>query len=76
MSVRIRIALALLLLALSAYGWWFHFTVGPSHGSGMEMGIVAGVAGIVAIVWGGGSGRGGDRLPHFDHRSRFKIESP
>lgn len=26
---------------LSAYGWWFHFTVGPTHGAGAEMGIVA-----------------------------------
>ena len=29
--------------AISAYGWWFHFTVGPSHGPGKEAGIIGGV---------------------------------
>jgi hypothetical protein len=27
---------------LSAYGWWFHFRVGPPHGAGQELGVVAG----------------------------------
>jgi hypothetical protein len=28
---------------LSVYGWLFHFNVGPTHGAGMELGIIAGV---------------------------------
>jgi hypothetical protein len=32
--------------AISAYGWWFHFSVGPTHGAGQELGIVAGVLAV------------------------------
>jgi len=37
----------------SGYGWWFHFSVGPSHGPGREVGIVAGVVSVVslALAW-------------------------
>jgi hypothetical protein len=38
----------------SLLGFLFHFTAGPSHGAGIEMGFLAGaialVAGTVAVV--------------------------
>jgi len=40
--------------ALSLYGWWFHFSVGPTHGAGAEIGVVAGVLALMAAgmaVW-------------------------
>ena len=36
---------------LSAYGWWLHFTVGPTHGPGAEVGIIAG--GLTVVCFGG-----------------------
>jgi len=38
---------------LSAYGWWFHFSMGPAHGPGREVGIVAGLisAGSLGLGW-------------------------
>lgn len=35
---------------LSVYGWIFHFSVGPAHGAGAEVGLLAGVAAMVFIV--------------------------
>jgi hypothetical protein len=39
--------LAVIAAAFSAYGWWFHFAVGPAHGPGMELGIVGAVVASV-----------------------------
>lgn len=38
---------------MSAYGWWFHFTVGPTHGAGRELGIIAGLlsVGAFTLAW-------------------------
>jgi hypothetical protein len=33
---------------LSAYGWAFHFYVGPSHGAGFEIGLVFGLISVAA----------------------------
>jgi hypothetical protein len=47
------LAAATLLGCASAYGWWFHFSVGPNRGLGAELGTVAGVLGIATLVlWG------------------------
>ena len=35
----------------SAYGWWFHFSVGPAHGPGAELGILAGTATLAIVAW-------------------------
>jgi len=35
---------------LSVYGWMFHFSLGPAHGAGAEVGILAGIAALVFIV--------------------------
>jgi len=54
MLVWIAIFIALIFGAVSTYGWWFHFTVGPAHGAGAEIGVVAGVLTLVGIglaVW-------------------------
>ena len=50
-------AWSLLLVAaaaalLSGYGWWFHFSVGPAHGAGREVGIVAGVVSMASLALG------------------------
>jgi len=37
---------------LSAYGWWFHFSAGPAHGAGREVGIVAGAVSAVSLGLG------------------------
>ena len=37
---------------LSGYGWWFHFSVGPTHGAGREIGIAAGLASIASCALG------------------------
>ena len=42
--------LGMLLAIASAYGWWFHFSVGPAHGAGWELGAIAGVLAVVAVV--------------------------
>jgi hypothetical protein len=36
--------------ALSLYGWWFYFSVGPTHGAGAEIGVVAGSLALVAAA--------------------------
>jgi hypothetical protein len=46
----IFVVAALAGAVLSAYGWWFHVTVGPTHGAGAEMGILAGALTLVCIV--------------------------
>jgi hypothetical protein len=38
--------------ALSAYGWWFHFDVGPAHGPGKELGLIAGVVSLLSFALG------------------------
>ena len=55
MGVAIDIAiwtLATLLLLASAYGWWFHFSVGPAHGVGAEIGLVGAAAALACILVG------------------------
>ena len=42
--------LGILLAIASAYGWWFHFALGPAHGAGWECGTIAGVLAAVAVV--------------------------
>ena len=37
---------------LSGYGWWFHFSVGPAHGAGREIGIAAGLASVASLALG------------------------
>lgn len=37
---------------LSGYGWWFYFTVEPTHGPGRELGIVAGLLSAAALTLG------------------------
>ena len=36
--------------AASAYGTWFHFAIGPSHGAGRELALGAAAVAIVAAV--------------------------
>ena len=49
--------LGMLLAIASAYGWWFHFTVGPAHGAGWELGTIAGLLAAAACVWARRIGR-------------------
>ena len=44
--------LATLFLLASAYGWWFHFSVGPTHGPGAEIGLLGGAAALFFILVG------------------------
>lgn len=37
---------------VSGYGWWFHFAVGPAHGPGRELGVIAGVVSVAAFAVG------------------------
>jgi hypothetical protein len=39
------------LAALSAYGWWFLIAVGPQHGPGLELGVIAGALAIGGGRW-------------------------
>ena len=39
-----------LFAAVSAYGWWFHFSVGPAHGAGAEMPAICGA--VAALILG------------------------
>jgi hypothetical protein len=48
MAKGIAMFVAALFALVSLYGFWFHASVGPSHGPGMEIGIVAGAAALVA----------------------------
>jgi hypothetical protein len=34
----------------SAYGWWFHFSVGPAHGAGLQLGVVAGLLSVGMLL--------------------------
>jgi len=36
--------------AISLYGWWFHFSVGPAHGPGFEIGLIGAVVAVAALV--------------------------
>ena len=47
-TVRLWLAiLATIAFALlNGYGWWFHFSVGPAHGAGAEIGILGGVLAV------------------------------
>lgn len=38
--IRLLWGLTAVTAAVSAYGWWFHFSLGPTHGPGREVGIV------------------------------------
>jgi hypothetical protein len=40
---------AVLCGALSLYGWAFFLMVGPSHGPGLELGVLAGVIALIAV---------------------------
>jgi hypothetical protein len=44
------IGLAITCAGLSVYGWAFHFSVGPAHGGGAEVGLVAGVLAVAFLV--------------------------
>ena len=33
------LAVSLLFVLIGAYGLWFHFAVGPTHGAGLELGV-------------------------------------
>jgi hypothetical protein len=50
MWVRTAVVAAIVFGAASAYGWWFHFSVGPAHGAGAELGVLAGILAVAAIV--------------------------
>ena len=41
---------AVAMTCLSAYGWWFHFAVGPAHGPGLELGVI-GAALAAGAAW-------------------------
>jgi hypothetical protein len=47
--IGLRVLGGLLALA-SGYGWWFHLMVGPSHGPGIELGLVAGALALLAFA--------------------------
>jgi len=44
------IVLAIGFGGLSVYGWAFHFWVGPAHGPGAEVGLVAGILAVALLV--------------------------
>jgi hypothetical protein len=46
----LALGIAIVLGALSVYGWWFYFAVGPGHGPGIEIGIIAGQLALVALI--------------------------
>lgn len=63
--IRVLLSLAAAVAGfLSVAGFVFHFTVGPTHGAGIEMGIVAGLfalgLAVVVMRWSA----------HDDRRSR------
>jgi hypothetical protein len=51
--IRLLWILTAVTAAISAYGWWFHFNVGPTHGAGRELGIIAGLVsvGTLLLAW-------------------------
>ena len=51
-SVWLLLFIAAATALLSGYGWWFHFSVGPTHGAGRDIGMIAGVASIVSLALG------------------------
>jgi hypothetical protein len=51
--IRILLSLAAAFAGfISVAGWVFHFSVGPTHGAGMELGIIGGLVavGLAAVV--------------------------
>jgi hypothetical protein len=52
MTIWVLTTFAVAAALLSAYGWWFHFNVGPTHGAGLELGIVGGLltAGMLILL--------------------------
>lgn len=53
-SARLVFVLGVVLAAISAYGCWFHFSLGPAHGAGIEIAIISGqlaLAAFIAAVW-------------------------
>jgi hypothetical protein len=50
MAIGIAWVVAAAFGCLSLYGWWFFLTVGPAHGPGAEVGLLAG--GVAAVSAG------------------------
>ena len=50
MAKGVAMFFAALFTLASAWGFYFHFSVGPSHGPGLELGLLSGV---LALVSGG-----------------------
>jgi hypothetical protein len=50
MVVGIAWVVAAVFGCLSLYGWWFFLTVGPTHGPGAEVGLLAG--GVASVAAG------------------------
>lgn len=48
--MRFILAVAIVLEAISLYGWWSHFTIGPQHGAGLEVAMLAGQLALVAFI--------------------------
>ena len=48
MAIGIDWAVVAVFGCLSLYGWWFFFTVGPTHGPGAEVGLLAGAVAAIA----------------------------
>lgn len=63
MAIRLLQAATIVAALMSAYGWWFHFSAGPAHGAGAELGTLAGVVALVlaAVVFWRWPARGGRR---------------
>ena len=54
----IALFIAAFFAFVSFMGFWFHVAVGPSHGPGFEVAVIAGVAALIAgVVRGRGSMR-------------------
>jgi hypothetical protein len=47
----IAVVAAMVLAAVSAYGWWFYFAVGPAHDAGFAIGIVGSMLAAVALFF-------------------------
>ena len=56
-GARLLLVIGVAAALLSGYGWWFHFSVGPAHGPGREVGIIAGLASVVSLAIGWRLGR-------------------
>ena len=52
MSKGVAIFIAAVFAFVSLMGLWFHIAVGPSHGPGLEVAVVAGAIALLAGVTG------------------------